>query len=119
LLADGTDGPTATLGVVPVGSGNDLARSLGLPGEAGEAWSAAIGSRDVALDVLHARGEGRSRWFASAGGVGLDAQVAAAMVDRRPWQRGRIGYLVTALAHLGGYRNRPVTITVDDEPPIE
>jgi diacylglycerol kinase (ATP) len=106
----------AGLGIVPVGSGNDLARSLGLPREAGRAWTIAIGRGEVPTDVARARsGDGRQRWFASAGGIGFDAQVAAAMATRSGWQRGRAGYLLTTLAELKRFRNRSVRITLDDE----
>lgn len=105
----------ATLGIVPVGSGNDLARSLGLPGPPDRAWRAAIGRGEAAVDAARATGAaGRARWFASAGGIGFDAQVAHAMVRRRAWQRGRVGYLVTTLAELRRFTNREVRITLDD-----
>jgi len=108
-------GDPATLGIVPVGSGNDLARSLGLPPDPAEAWTAAIGHHDVPIDVAraHAR-DGRTRWFASAGGIGFDAQVAAAMAARRGWQRGRAGYLLTTLAELRRFRNQRVRLILDD-----
>jgi diacylglycerol kinase (ATP) len=103
-----------TLGIVPLGSGNDLARSLGLPADPGSAWRAAMGRRTSRLDVARARnGDGTERWFASAGGIGFDGQVAAAMLDRRGWQAGRAGYLLTTLAELRRYANRRVALVVD------
>jgi len=102
------------LGIVPLGSGNDLARSVGLPADPAPAWHAAIGSNTQPLDVARARnGEGAERWFASAGGIGFDAQVAAAMTDRRGWQAGRAGYLLTTLSELRRYSNRTISLTVD------
>jgi diacylglycerol kinase (ATP) len=113
-------GASATLGVVPVGTGNDLARSLGLPRDPAAAWTAAIGRGSTVIDVARAIGaNGRTRWFASAGGIGLDAQVARAMAHRRGLQRRQAGYLVTALSELWGYANRPVTITLDDTETLE
>lgn len=103
-----------TLGIVPLGSGNDLSRSLGLPAEPASAWRVAMGSRTSRLDVARARnGEGRERWFASAGGIGFDGQVAAAMLARRGWQAGRAGYLLTTLNELRRFSNRPIRLTVD------
>lgn len=113
-------GNHAALGIVPVGSGNDLARSLRLPSEPAEAWTAAIGNVEVPTDVARARsGDGRERWFASAGGIGFDAQVAAAMTHRSGWQRGRAGYLLTTVSELRRFRNRSVRITLDGEEAIE
>jgi diacylglycerol kinase (ATP) len=109
-------GPAVELGIVPVGTGNDLARSLGLPGEPGGAWKAAMGRHTRRVDAARARnGAGEERWFASAGGIGFDAQVAAAMARRRGWQAGRAGYVLTTLAELRRFDNRPVEITLDEE----
>ena len=75
---------TVELGIVPVGIGNDLARSLGLPTDPAEAWRVAMGRVTRPIDAARARnGAGEECWFASAGGIGFDAQVAAQMADRR------------------------------------
>ena len=111
-LLDG--GRHVGIGIVPVGNGNDLARSLGLPRASAEAWSVAVGASERLIDVLQATGSAdRSRWFASAGGLGFDAQVAAAMATRSGWQRGSIGYLVTTLVELQRFSNCRVLLTLD------
>ena len=110
-------GARIPLGIVPVGSGNDLARSLGLPTDAAEAWTVAIGRVTREIDVaLATNGDGHRRWFASAGGIGFDAQVAAAMATRRGWQSGRAGYLLTTLTELRRFENRQLRIVLDGEP---
>jgi len=105
------------LGVVAVGTGNDLARSLGLPRDPAQAWTVALGSETRLIDAGRAtNGAGESRWFTSAGGLGFDAQVAAAMADRRGWQASQAGYLLTTLSELRRFDNRVVRGVVDGEP---
>jgi diacylglycerol kinase (ATP) len=109
-------GGRSTLGIVPVGAGNDLARSLALPTDPVEAWTVALGRVTREIDAaLATNGEGRRRWFASAGGIGFDAQVAAAMSTRRGWQSGRAGYLLTTLTELRRFDNRRLRIVLDGE----
>jgi diacylglycerol kinase (ATP) len=104
----------ASLGVVPAGSGNDLARSIGLPRDPAEAWRVAVGRHTRTIDVARARnGDAAERWFVSAGGIGFDAQVAAAMVSRGRWQLGRPGYLLTTLAELRRFTNRRIELRID------
>jgi diacylglycerol kinase (ATP) len=109
-------GASTSVGIVPVGSGNDLARSLGLPSDPAEAWTLAIGRATRRIDAAVAvNGVGQRRWFASAGGIGFDAQVAAAMSSRRGWQSGRVGYLLTTLTELRRFDNRHLQIVLDGE----
>ncbi|MGH2427809.1 MAG: diacylglycerol/lipid kinase family protein [Candidatus Limnocylindria bacterium] len=104
-----------SLGLLPMGNGNDLARSLGLPGRLDAAWAVAVGEDTAALDLGLAVGAGgSSRYLVSAGGLGFDAQVATAMARRRSWQRGRAGYLLTTLDELRRFRNRRVSLKLDD-----
>jgi diacylglycerol kinase (ATP) len=113
-LVNGAQG--ATLGIVPMGSGNDLARSLGLPRDPHECWTQAIGSQERHVDLVRAdHGDAQPRWFSSAGGIGFDARVAAAMATRTGWQRSRLGYLLTTLIELRRFENRRVELTLDGE----
>ncbi len=106
----------AELGIVPVGSGNDLARSLRLPRAMPRALDIALRGAATLVDLGRAHAGGESRWFGSAAGVGFDALVAAAMAGkRRAWQRGRLGYLSTTLHELRRARNRPVRIRAEGD----
>jgi len=107
-----------SIGILPGGNGNDLARSLGLPHRATDALTLALGEETTRIDVVRAvHGDGsRStmRYFVAAGGVGFDAQVAAAMAGpRRRWQRGRLGYSLSTLRELQRFSNRYVHLTLE------
>jgi diacylglycerol kinase (ATP) len=107
----GPDGGPPTLGIVPGGSGNDLARSLGLPKAPLEALAVALGDRTQPLDLGRAVHDGMVRYFAAAGGTGFDAQVAFTMAGRpHAWQRGRIGYFLSTLNELRRFRNRELRL---------
>lgn len=111
-------GSSLALGILAGGNGNDLARSLGLPHRGDQALATALGEETRRIDVARAiRGDGSTasvRHFVAAGGIGFDAQVAAAMAGRRrPWQRGRMGYALSTLRELQRFHNRPVHLTLE------
>lgn len=112
LLSD-VDGPTSvTLGVVSVGRGNDLARSLGLPRNLDRAAAVASAAPASRHDV----GVAGTRVFLCAAGAGFDAQVAAAVnAATRRWQRTKAAYVMTTLAELRRHRNHDVAIEIDGE----
>jgi diacylglycerol kinase family enzyme len=83
LLADGVDAGAPTLAVVPGGSTNVFARSLGMPDDRVEATG-------CLLELLRARtrrtiglGRADSRWFTFTAGLGLDANVVAQVERKR------------------------------------
>ena len=111
LMAGSHGSPPPMLGVVPAGSGNDLARSLDLPLAPMEALPVALGERTRPLDLGLAASGGVQRYFHAAGGTGFDAEVAFTMSGKRSgWQRGRAGYFLSTLNELRRYRNRELRI---------
>lgn len=93
------------LGLVPAGTGNDLARELGVPTDD------PIAAADVVVDG-HTRTidlgqidlpapESAPMWFATVTGTGFDARVTLRANAMR-WPRGRLRYTVAALAEISG-----------------
>lgn len=103
--------PLPTLGVVPVGSGNDFAKPLGLPaGRPAEAARAILAGHARTIDVGRVNG----RAFVNGVGLGLDGYVALeARKTRR--LRGTAMYAVALLRALRAYRIATMRIAIDGE----
>jgi YegS/Rv2252/BmrU family lipid kinase len=103
-----------TLGVVPVGRGNDLARSLAIPIDPLAALDIALGPVLRPMDVGRAIRGATLRHFVAAGGVGFDAQVSWTMANPRPWwKNGRAGYFAGTIDELRRFHNQRLRITFD------
>ena len=104
--------PDATLGILALGSFNNMARGFGVPTTLEAALDAIAAGASTAVDcgwVVRDGGEGRP--FFEAAGVGLDALgfLAAEIAERRGWRPA-----VRALWHGLRMRRTPMRITIDD-----
>jgi YegS/Rv2252/BmrU family lipid kinase len=103
-------GPAA-LGIVPAGSGNGLARDLGVPGGPAAALRAALRAPERRIDA----GELGGRLFFNTAGIGLDAVVAARFNARVRGRRGLLPYLVIMTEELWRCRPAEYALRVDGE----
>jgi YegS/Rv2252/BmrU family lipid kinase len=101
----------AALGVVPSGSGNGLARELGLPFEPRAAFERALVGRRRQIDA----GELGGHLFFNVAGVGLDADVAHRFAASGQTRRGLSMYIVQATAALLSYKAEPMRLTVNGD----
>ncbi len=104
-----------TLAVAPLGTGNDWARSLGVPREPQAFARMLTAGRSVLHDVGRIEFEAPdspNRWFINVAGAGFDAHVIAGLPSPIPaaW-----AYLRGALAGLASYRSPRFTIDADGE----
>ena len=112
-LAAERDGVVA---VVPAGSGNDLARHLGIPlGDASAAAALLTTGSLARIDLGRAEAaDGARSWFTTVANAGFDA-------DANRWANGVevVGgtpvYVLAVLRTLASYRPRRLRVTVDDE----
>ena len=126
----------AVLGIVPAGSGNGLARELGISLRPEEAVDTALRGRDRVIDV----GEMAGRPFVNLAGVGLPAAVAdlfARLARRSPPDdsarrpanraggravpvrglraaRGLAGYALATARELVRYRNQRYALVIEE-----
>ncbi len=112
-VARGLLGSLAALGIVPVGSGNGLARALRIPLRPEAALAALEGGARRRMDVGFLNG----RPFLNVAGVGFDAAVGHAFHERgrRGGRRGLLGYVRLSLAELRSYRPPRLAIEVAAE----
>jgi len=118
----------ATLGIVPMGTGNIFARNLDIPlNDPQTALRLAIDGEDQTVDVgwIDVRGtpsqddhEPASHLFLVIAGGGLDAEMVAGADERLKARLGWFAYFFAAVAHLGTKRIA-ARITVDGGEPTE
>jgi diacylglycerol kinase (ATP) len=76
-LIEGVRGTDVVAGFFPAGSGNDIARALGIPCDPVRAADALLRGRPRAVDLVRVRfDDGRLAHYIGAGGMGLDAEAA-------------------------------------------
>jgi diacylglycerol kinase (ATP) len=97
------------LGIVPSGSGNGLARELGVDRAPERAIVQALAATSHAIDM----GELGGRKFASVAGVGFDAHVAACFDRELSGRRGFTGYARVTARELLSYQPRAFRISGD------
>ena len=99
------------LGVLPLGTTNNFARSLGIPLNLAEATDVLVAGKVADVDLGRAGGT----FFANLVSVGLSAYVAANVPHQLKRVAGRAAYPVTALAGLPRHRPFHARITVGDQ----
>jgi diacylglycerol kinase (ATP) len=99
------------LGVIPLGTGNDFAKQLGLAaGRIEPAVATLLGGRRIAADVGMVDG----RVFVNGFGFGIDGQVAAA-VTRTRGLPGPLVYPAAIVQALGAYTTPEAAVHVDGQ----
>jgi diacylglycerol kinase (ATP) len=110
LAVQAVAGTSTVLGVIPVGTGNDFLRALGMHGDLPSCVARSLAD-PVALDLLRIG----PRWGASVATLGFSADVnARANRMRRP--RGPLRYTIATLVELPRLNARPVSLEVDGTP---
>jgi YegS/Rv2252/BmrU family lipid kinase len=103
-------GRNATMGLIPGGRGNDLARVLGISKEIPEAVGVLAAGQERLIDV----GEANGRRFLGIASMGFDS-VANRLANRARVIRGTLVYVYAALRGLAGWKPATFSVTVDGE----
>ena len=104
-------GSQVALGIIPRGSGNGLARELGIPLSTPRAYQTILEGIGREIDVGLADG----RYFFMAAGVGFDALVARRFNERPNPRRGMFPYFCIATKEALVFEPEPIIIRIDGE----
>ena len=108
-VVNGVFGSDVELGVISVGTGNDVARSLGLPYNNLEAsLKIVLNGSPKKIDV----GEEAGRYFISVLGIGFAATVAAE-ANKMKLLKGSTAFFAAAYKAIGSLRSFPLSLTLD------
>ncbi|WP_270365398.1 YegS/Rv2252/BmrU family lipid kinase [Microbacterium algeriense] len=128
LVVVGGDGTLAGIldtvceGSVPVvlvaaGTGNDLARALGLPrGDSAAAAELAVTGVPRSIDVGMIRTADGTRRFLTVAALGFDAKVSD-RTNRLRWPHGALRYYLALLVELARLRPMDFTLAIDGDAP--
>ncbi len=104
-------GTTTRLGVIPAGTGNDVARYLDLPrGDPAAAADRVIGGRTRTIDLARSG----DRYFVTVLAAGFDA-IVNERANRMTWPRGQMRYNLATVAELRTFRPLPYVLDLDGE----
>jgi diacylglycerol kinase (ATP) len=103
-----------TLAIIGAGTGNDVARGLGLPvhDPVRAADLVTTGAPRIIDAVRYIDPHGRPQWYAGVLGAGFDSLVNE-RANTWPWPKGQLRYNLAILRELPLFRAIPYAITVD------
>ncbi|MFL6132316.1 MAG: diacylglycerol/lipid kinase family protein [Nocardioidaceae bacterium] len=111
LGAQAVVGSDTTLGIIPAGTGNDVARYLDIPrSDPSAAADVVVGSRTRRIDLARFG----DRHFVTVLAAGFDAAVNE-RANAMTWPRGQMRYNLATLSELRVFEPIPYTLTLDGE----
>ena len=112
----GLAGTSARLGIIPRGTGNVLARELGLPLDDEQAIKIAArgNTRKVYLGLAINELTNEKRHFVLMAGIGLDASVVRRVQPSLKKRIGKGAFWISGLSHLATWNPRPFTLDIND-----
>jgi diacylglycerol kinase (ATP) len=115
-VAAGLVGSDVTFALLPAGSANDYARTLGMPrGNVEGAVRAIAAGRTARVDTIKVKVAERERHFLNVVGTGFDAAVAG-RAENIPMFRGAGRYVLAIIAELPRFKAATISLTVDGAP---
>jgi diacylglycerol kinase (ATP) len=110
LAVQAVAGTGTPLGIIPAGSGNDVARYFDLPRKEAEAAASRVLAGNTRTVDLARSGD---RYFVTVMAAGFDA-VVNERANRMTWPKGQMRYNLATLAELRVFEPLPYTLQLDD-----
>jgi len=111
LAVQALAGSQTRLGLVPAGTGNDVARYLDLPRkDVHAATDVLIGGKERTIDLAKVG----ARYYVTVLAAGFDAKVNE-RANQMTWPRGQMRYNLATLAELRTFRPIPYVLDLDGE----
>lgn len=105
------------IGVVPIGSGNDWIRSLGVPNDTTEVVNMIHRRSSGVMDVMRVKSSGgKTAYMANIGGVGFDSHVCKRVnTQKESGRRGRLIYLNSLRYTIFNLKSIYISVVADGE----
>lgn len=115
----GNDLPDLQFGIIPTGTGNDLARSLDIPlGDVEAAWQLALGGTAREMDIIKTSLD-EPRYLMNAITAGIGGKVAQEILPETKQTYGPLAYWMAALSVLSDPPTFHVRLRLDGQEIIE
>ena len=105
------------IGVVPIGSGNDWIRSLGVPNDTTEVVNMIHRRSSGVMDVMRVKSSGgKTAYMANIGGVGFDSHVCKRVnTQKESGRRGKLIYLNSLRYTIFNLKSIYISVVADGE----
>lgn len=101
------------LGVLPLGTANDFARTVGIPADLGDAAKLIVTAKPRPVDL----GEVNGHLFFNVASIGFSAELASELTEKAKKRWGKLGYAIVAARLLA--RSRLFTAYVEHDGAVE
>lgn len=100
-----------TLGIIPAGTGNDLARTLNIPFNPREALNVILNNKISAIDI----GFANEKFFINLASVGFDSEIVKNTEAIKKVIKGKFAYTIGLLKTLLTYKGKKLKIKIDNK----